>query len=262
MRISTACRFKLNVDSDDTNLPESVLNYTKTEFKKAFYKEFKIGEGVFTPDFEMNNHFDDFNRYWSTYEISSFYKLSVPRELFSKCKKAARTIFDRIANELGNSIKSEFPDVDFDIDCYPTYDTSTIKYDNLSERPKRRYYKAETNLMLWDDISGPDREEANHDYEGEISALIRGLKRNGFEKDGKKLKIKYIDFDEDIPLEVSITGASGAKDAEEFANEFSDLVIAPAVTKIVNRLRSEYDVKIDWDEDSGFQFEENEDLYE
>jgi hypothetical protein len=239
-----------------------LLNYAKTEFKKAFYKEFKIGGGILTPRPDVNKVYDDFNHYWETYEIVSSYDLSIPRELLSKCKKAVKPVFDGIAKKLSDSIKSRFPNVEFAVDYYPSYDSRHIEYDDPSERPKRRYYKAETNLMLFDDIDGPDREEANEDYEEEIAALLGGLKKNGFEKDGKKLKIKYFDFDEDIPLEVTISGASGAKDAEDFANEFSDIVITPAVTKIVNRLKSEYDVEIDWDEDSGFEFEEREDLYE
>lgn len=263
MRIPSTYHFKLKVDSDDTKLPERVLNYAKTEFKKAFYKEFKVGEGVFTPGQEsIDDVYYTFNHYWSTYEILASHELSIPRALFSKCKKAARAMFDRIAERLGDSIKSKFPDVSFDVSFYQSYATEYIKYDDPSERPKRRYYKAETNLMLLDDIDGPDREEANDDYEEEISALLGGLKKNGFEKDGKKLKIKYFDFDVDIPLEVTITGASSAKDAEDFANEFSDTVITPAVTTIVNSLRKEYVVKINWDEDSGFEFEEREDLYE
>jgi hypothetical protein len=260
MRVLAKLHFRLVGPTEDTILPESVLDYSKDEFKKAFHKVFSVGEGVFTPDEELNDHFDYFNRYFGKYEIKAYYRLAIPRDLFAKCKKAAKPKLERIVERLADSIKSKFPDVGFNIDYYLSYDF--IQYDDPSERPKRRYYKAETNLMLFDDISGPDTDEANEEYEDEISGLLGGLKKSGVEKDGKKLKIKYFDFDTDIPLEVTITGASSAKDAEDFANEFSDIVITPAVTKIVNSLRREYDVKINWDEDSGFQFEEREDLYE
>ena len=257
MHLLVNYNFYIIKGKSEEELPRSLFREAKKKFYENFHTTLDINGGLFVPEdeyfykkFEERNFIDDIR-----YLIKAYYRLGVDRADYPKCKKSAKAKFDKLAKEVEDYLKAKFSDIDFEVDTNCEFATNTIQYDDPSERPKRKYYKAVTNLMLLDDFSGPDEEEAYDEYEDRVETLLKGLSKNG-----RKVKIRDYDFDEDIVLEVSISGADSPKDAEDAANEFSERVLSPAIDKIIDDLVSKYDVEVDMPEGS-FTFEEDETLY-
>jgi hypothetical protein len=262
MHLIVDYRFYIIKGKSEEELPRSLFIEAKKKFYENFHTTLDINGGLFVPEDEY--FYKKFEERRSIegmrYLIEACYRLGVNRADYPKCKKSAKAKFDKLAKEVEDYLKAKFSDIDFEVDTACNFATNTIQYDDPSERPKRKFYKAVTNLMLLDDFSGPDEDVAYDEYEDRVETLLKGLSKNAFEKDGRKVKISDYDFDEDIVLEVSISGADSPKDAEDAANEFSERVLSPAIDKIIDDLVSKYDVEVDMPEGS-FTFEEDETLY-